>query len=227
MQSTLGTLRVKIPGEVEIYASFTFHIATRTIHHLLVSDSRKYHPLPSVIQQFLVSPDQRRNFSWKNSTFSLRSTSNQLDVASFVIFLFLSGKNSQECFCMYHVALVRAVPALSWNTEADGGGGVQPLVDFKEGRKPREPPGISWESLNRHDEYFSRSADYHKKWDCVWNIYEPLLDQYRSRLLKYTRNRFKTAVISFKNLSIAKYVLRVSSLLVAVMDAYIHIFIHI
>lgn len=34
-------------------------------------------------------------------------------------------------------------------------------------------------------------------------------------------------MISFKNLSIAKYELRVSSLLFALMNAYIHIFIHI
>lgn len=44
MESTRGTFRVGIRGEVEIYASFTFEAVTRAIHHLLVSDSRKYHP---------------------------------------------------------------------------------------------------------------------------------------------------------------------------------------
>lgn len=48
--------------ESEIYASFTFLDTTGTIHHLPVSDSRKYHPLSAVIPRLPCIPGQRRNF---------------------------------------------------------------------------------------------------------------------------------------------------------------------
>lgn len=40
----------------EIYVSFTFLDTARTIHHLPVSDSQKYHPLSAVIPRLPASP---------------------------------------------------------------------------------------------------------------------------------------------------------------------------
>lgn len=59
-----------IRGEVEIYASFTFESVTRTIHHLLVSDSRKYHP-PTVGNPTVSRIGAEKLFLKKSSTFSL------------------------------------------------------------------------------------------------------------------------------------------------------------
>ena len=49
------TARQFAARKLEIYVSFTFLDTTRTIHHLPVSDSQKYHSLSAVIPRLPAS----------------------------------------------------------------------------------------------------------------------------------------------------------------------------
>lgn len=118
-----------IRGEVEIYASFTFESVTRTIHHLLVSDSRKYRPptVGSVIQQFLVS--ERRNFSLKKA--QLFPSSTPLLFSPF--FFIPPGENSRRCF------FARITWWSSCCTNSGGGAGSRRV---EEGGVVARPPAV-------------------------------------------------------------------------------------
>lgn len=97
--------------KLEIYASFTFLDTTRTIHHLPVSDSQKYHPLSAVIPRLPASRSQRQNFReelWFFPPFLLGTppafpSGRGRPTAGVVVSSRLDRRSRPpECSCMYH-----------------------------------------------------------------------------------------------------------------------------
>jgi len=100
--------------EPEIYASFTFLDAAGTIHHLPVSDSRKYHPLSAVIPRLSaisgLAPNFRKEIQvffpppvlLRTPSFPVRARTLRPPPASFIVSSRLGRKKPPECSRMHH-----------------------------------------------------------------------------------------------------------------------------
>lgn len=113
---------------------------TRAIHHLLVSDSRKYHPRTNVGNS-TVSRGGGEKLFLKNSTFSLRSTCHRLALLLSSAF-FLPARRENSAAMFPHVSRGRPVytnsSCGSFASEGEGEGGTAPSGFRRRRRKRRE-----------------------------------------------------------------------------------------